>query len=444
MDETIENEVVPFPDKLELNDVLEKIDQLKEGQTVHITHSFAISKIGGLNIAVDVVTEGDVKPWGTILPPPGDETLKSTKFERQTQTEIIHSRADFLNDQLKSNSQRVGEALGSRVDAVVISHLDPDHMDFETMRAMMNTNENLQVYGPLGWQSHIAKAHGLNKDSDNFDYLPENIKKRLHGLSPKPTNPSREKGLTFEGALNLSEVVVEKNGKKAKIISFEVPHIGSKAAEYSQGFVLEAGDKKIMHIADAGLTPELLRQVSEFHDSDKPMSQIFVSTAAYNLSQPYPVSAEKWKLIRDVMREEAYAHSNYLPVALAAVTEGKTPIFLTHHGTYYDSQRVKIEEGGLNQRLPFSKEQKKEKSAWLSELKNFIHDTTKSMQDSLNESSPLSGSTSSTGRTTKTELTKSIYTHFKFTKQLTDWINNSKIPEEVGSIFKFPAANSIN
>jgi len=439
-EEAIPVQEINSPDKLQLKDVLDKLDNLQEGETLHISHSFNITRIGGLNIAIDVAMQGEKKPWGAVLPPGGDESLKSKKKRTENTVDIIESPN---SEEGKSNAQIVGQALGSKIDMVLISHLDPDHLDFEAIRAMMESNEKLNVYGPLGWQSFIAKAHGFDKNSDDFNYLPENIKRRMKALSPKPANPN-EKGLSdYYKGLNLSEVEFEDKGKKAKISSFEVPHIGGAYAEYSQGFILEAGDKKIVHIADAGFTPELLREVAEIQKKGH-ITQIYVSNAAYNPSRPYPPSPEATRVMEKVALAEQVSHSNYLPIALAAITDGETPIFLTHHGTYYDSMRVDIEKGGLSGRLPMSDKTDIPKKDWLGNLKSFILDALNASEKEISKAGPLANSTGSHGRTSKSELARSIAVHSKFTNKLVGWINKEKIPQEVGNTLRFPQANSIN
>ena len=62
---------------------------------------------------------------------------------------MIEAPPDENSNADETNTSRVGRILADRIDAVLISHLDADHYDFELIRTMMETNENLEVFAAL-------------------------------------------------------------------------------------------------------------------------------------------------------------------------------------------------------------------------------------------------------------------------------------------------------
>ena len=463
-----------MPDKLKLNDVLANIEKLGDGEFFRLSSSSAIVRIAGVNILIDPALQGRSftrSEPNKLIPPSKGEASKSVKSRSEDYPySMIVAEPPSEDDRDKSNTQRVGEALANHIDIVTISHLDADHYDFEFIRTMMENNEKLRVYGPLAWQGEIGKHHSLeetgNQPAEN--YLPKKLARRLRGLSPKPSDPEKDKGLSYPGFnLNMVNLVVtdrgvlrelnppfrwgtagesippgEKIKEQIVIKSLDVPHMGGLPAEYNQGLVIENKQNRIMIIPDAALSPEIIQHLIDNYEdeSGNKLTKIIVSVATLNPETFYGLPKPLADTIRDEI-EESIAHSAYLPLVITAMTDGKVPVYLTHGGFYF---RSSSDRKYLRTRFPeYKGDDNPSVEEWLSRLKNEVEKTMKDMKTDIDKLGPLATSFEKRSRLSLRGFAKDFPTRRKFATKIVKWIKKTGVPQSIIDNIHMPPANVI-
>ncbi len=315
-------------------DVVNMIEGLSQGDIGFISHACLVGRFGDETIMIDPAIRSGVSKEGRF-----------TQMEKKD-----HLRSDLPADKYNhsifgsEDLDTVASSIAPKVDKILISHLDSDHIDFDFIVRMMKTNEKLEVYGPLGWQKFIGDSHAFEGEANpkNKPVLPEHIRTRLHGLSPVHTIGDKPKGLAPNREDNpalydsLHTVQYEHNGVRTTITSYDTPHIGSGFAEVVQSLFIESGSERQLIISDSALSPEIIDIVSTLH-TEKKLTSITTSVAKFN-AEPYaPLFTPKFSdKFRNAV-EEKISHSILLPFVLAAITNAEVPIRMTHFGFYHNS-----------------------------------------------------------------------------------------------------------
>lgn len=447
--EFLKGENIFLPDKLEVNKVVEQINNLKDGETLKISHAFLIVRLGGINIAVDPAIQArslSEKEENEFIPPSQGEASKSKKKQDGAYAySMIEAPVEVNGNPHETNTARVGRILAQYIDAIFISHLHTDHYDFELIRTIMETNSNTKVYGPLGWQGVIAKYHSLEITGDNptDNYLPEYVRKRMKSLSAKSADPNRDSGLNYPN-LNLDRTILNaQNGESVSVKAIDIPHAGGLPAEFVQGFVLESKTNRILLIPDAALSPEIIKHIkmnAQGADGNK-LTQFIVSTATLNPESFYGILNEQQSYVLRDEIEEGIVHSAYLPLVAAAYTEGETPISIVHSGFYY---RSSSEESNLRSRYPeYKKADNPTLKEWLSRLRAKVDETLKEMEEQINTLGPLSISVGRHGRSEIGKLLRDFPIRRRFARKIVEWIKKEGVPDNVLEIIHSPQANEI-
>jgi len=444
------------PDQFKIYDVLNNIDRLQDGEILKISASFFIISIGGKKIAIDPALIGrsfKKSESGKLIPPSGGIASHSVKLnaERYTHT-MIEAPPDENSNADETNTSRVGRILADRIDAVLISHLDADHYDFELIRTMMETNENLEVFGPLSWKTEIAKHHSLESmgekgEKPTKNYMPDKLFKRLKTLSGKTADPEKNIGLRYNN-LNLDKAELKSWIKddnqpgryreitNAKISAIEIPHTGGLPAEYVQGFVIENENNRIMVIPDSALSPEAVEHIKKnvTDSNNNKLTQLIVSTGTLNPETFYGLPHKLADYIRDNI-EESIAHSAYLPLVAAAYTDGETDVNLSHAGFYYRSSSNKAY---FRTRYPQPKDhQYPDAKVWLEEFRDYIDETMEEMKTDIKSLGPLTSSVE------KSTLIRDFPIRRKFALKLIKWLKQKGVPDSVLGKIHNPEGNTI-
>lgn len=315
-------------------DVVNMIDGLSHGDSGFITHAWSVGKFGGETIMFDPALRSRVSKEGRF-----------TQMEKND-----HLRSDLPTDAYSNsifgseNLDIVAASIASKVDKILITHLDSDHIDFDFIVRMMQSNEKLEVYGPSGWQKFIGDTHVFEGEANpkKKPVLPEHIRTRLHGLSPVHTLGDKPRGLAPDRAVNpalydsLHTIQYEHNGVRTTITSYDTPHFGGMHAEHVQSFLVESGDQRQFFISDSALSPEILDIVQKIH-KEKKLTSITTSVAKFN-AEPYVpfLTPEFSDDVRNAV-EEKISHTILLPFIIAALTNAEVPIRMTHFGLYHNS-----------------------------------------------------------------------------------------------------------
>lgn len=315
-------------------DVMNMIDGLSHGDVGVITHGFLVGRFGDETIMVDPAIRANLKKDGRFT------QMRNTDHLRSNLPAEKYSNSIFGAEDLDT----VAATIAPKVDKILITHLDSDHIDFDFIEHMMRVNEKLEVYGPLGWEQQVFATHVFEDESNpkKKPVLSDHIRLRLHGLSPVHTLGDKPKGLAptrEERPLlydELHTVHYEHSGVKTSISSFDTPHFGGSDAEHVQSFLIESGDQRQLIISDSALSPEIMTLVQKLH-TEKKLTSIITSVAKFN-AEPYaPLFTPKFSdKVRNAF-EEKISHTILLPFVLAAITNAEVPIRMTHFGFYHNS-----------------------------------------------------------------------------------------------------------
>lgn len=437
------------PDKLKLGDVVEQIKNLQDGEMLKISHAFMVVRLGGKNIAVDPAIEArslNEKEANKYIPLSKGEASKSVKERGDVYTHTLIDASDESGDNpAETNTKKVGLALADHIDAVLISHLDADHYDFELIRSMMEKNQNLQVFGPLGWQNEIVERHSneVLGDKPTLNYLPEKIYKRLKAFSAKPADPEKEKGWFYPGD-NMDRLIMKSaDGQEISIKAIDIPHMGGLPVEYVQGIILESQADRIMIIPDAALSPEVVEHINTnaVDQNGRSLTQIVVSTATLNPEAFYGIlDEEQSNTLRDEI-EEAVAHSAYLPLIAAAYTSGETEVNIAHSGFYH---RSSSDEKHLRNRYPeYKQTDNPEPKEWLGRLRQKVDETLFEMESEIKTLGPLTVSVGRHGRAEISHLLRDFPIRRKFATTIINWIKTEGVPDSVLANIHIPKSNEI-
>lgn len=408
--------------------VREHINQMREGDTLPITHGWLVSRIGGQTIMIDPAMRANESPQGRFTQMRGKDHVRSDVKDDEYSVNIFQ----------KESTVQVARALAPDVRAILITHLDSDHIDFDLIKKMMAENPHLEVYGPLGWQKFILQTHRLEGETHptNKPVISENIRTRIHGLSPVSYLGEKPKSLSsaYPGLFqSLHMAILNKGNTNLQITSLDVPHMGSKYAERVQGFLMETEDVRKLILPDASLSPEVIDLVQRLHQ-EKPLTGIAISTAKFNPEPFVEVhitkkssftlpSPELSKKIRDAL-EEFTSHSAYLPFVLAGVTGAKVPIEMIHFGFYHNSFP---DISQVSQRIAFS--EKESFFLWADRFTRTLQGVYGKLEGKINKLGPLTSDPQ--GRRGLFTFLHELKTRSDFSNLLIRWIKDNPPPKTI-------------
>lgn len=416
---------IPF--KIDTDKLLHDMEILEDGEALHVGHAASILQIGNEKIVIDPVIVGKELSIrgkklfpGRVFPPFGLDSLKIGQKDQDYDQHLVDTKESVLADldPNMNNTSVVGEALGAGSNYAFISHLDPDHIDMELISSMIDTNPDFKVFGPKGLIKWVEMA---NPNHPKLEY----VKKHLNELTPNRIyagSTTNEANKTPEEKIDLG------NGLTATV--FEVVHEGSKRAEVTQAFLFENGNTRILSCPEAALSPEIINVLRKTHSSEKPLTSIILSTAIYNPDRFHEVLSEDLtKKYKDEV-EEFTAHSAYLPFIFLALTDGKVPIELVHHGFYY---KDRAEKRNIPYRIPLTNDIDTDPQTWMIKFREFLSKTESEMSDVLE---PLKPSSFPTPKLT--ERVKHWDTRSKFSGKIRGWIADNPFPTELLKLINLP------
>lgn len=410
------------PAKLPLGEVLKSIQRLARGDVLHIGNAMEVVRVGDKNVLVDHAIVGRELPEkGKLIPPgtTGQDAFRSQKDESHYSHFMIDAPPDGPTDN-SSSVGRIGRALAPHIDAMLISHLDADHIDFELTRTILEHNPKAEVYGPLGWKKYILRLHDREgTPSSGKPVLPDKLVERIHSFIPRRPDMNKPE----PGAKSLIPTEI-KLGNSVTITSLDVPHMGApQFVEMTQGFLLESDAERVLVISDAAMSPELIAQVTKLH-AEKALTHILISGATYNPETMYgilPPKAANWG--REKF-EEGLAHSAFLPVVVEALTNGEVPIDIVHHGFYY---RSSADRKFLNFRLPAQKAGTETPERWFGRVHQKIEELMQSNKNEIDDLNRLSLAL----KHNLPKFLKDARVRLRFANNLVAWIKKEKVPQEV-------------
>ena len=353
-----ETPILITPDRLNLGQTVDQIIRLKPGDILPLSHSAMIIRCGDKTFLTDPFVGGSEPklPFlekGRLYPPGKGWHLRSEDKNNPPPTPQVSL---FETDDLTV----IAQTLAPHIDAITVSHLDPDHVYFPLIRRLMEVNPSLQVYGPLVWQKFLARTHTLESDPDPTakPLLSETVLSRLHSLIP--IRPAWKKGSLTADYPKLAEYSSSRLGE-ASVTAFEIRHMGSQYSEHSSAYLFENGQQHLLSISDSALSPEAVTLVDELYRQGR-LTQIITSTAVYNPEPLYFIkNPELATRIREEF-EEYSGHSAFLPFVLLAITEGKIPV-ITNHGGFFINQAA--DETFYPHRIPTTDSPDSDPAAWL-------------------------------------------------------------------------------
>lgn len=412
------------PAKLVLGEVLKNIQKLKNGDVLHIGNASEIIRVGDKNIFVDGAIAGTsfLEPQRVLPPGPfKQDFLKSSKDE-STFTHFMIDAPPESPDDKSSQISRIGRALAPHIDVMLTSHLHADHIDFEITRTILENNPKALAYGPLSWKKFILRHHGREfADPNGKPVLPDAILERIRSFIPRRTDMEKPKSRRWYRPLVPTEVTLD---KKLRITSIDVPHLGSQeVVEMTQGFLLESGAERMLVIADAGVSPEVITQIQRYHQ-EKPLTHIVMSVGVFNPDAMHGiVPAQITRVYRDWV-EEGFLHSAFLPVIAEAVTDGKVPITCVHHGFYYN---FSPDRKYINFRLPAQPPGKETADHWLGRLRTYITELMEVNRDRIDDLDRMSLAYNHN----RSKFRKDALFRLTFSGSLVNWIKREKVPQPV-------------
>ena len=302
---------IPFtPDRLKLSESKSKLENLHPGEALVLSHTATFFNVDGIVISVDV---GPLQGTPFLL----DKGFIQSPSPKHS---LSVSRPEYPVSLFPDEStQQIARSLGEKVNIQLNSHLDSDHFDTKMGYFMAQSNPDQHVYLPPG-SLEMIKKHNPPLD--------ENVLSRFHDI------PSQE------------PIKLQGNTGQVTITPFDVAHQGDPRITRSvHGFVFEGAGQRVLYVPDSGLSPELVSFVSRSH-SQKPFTQVFVSTAKYQPEGMYKIlGPEKAKVFRENF-EEHLGHSAIISLAIAELTGLKVNIL--HQGFLHKSNR----KADLSYRLP--------------------------------------------------------------------------------------------
>lgn len=386
---------------------------------------------------------------GRIWPKPIIPLLQPRKPEDRD-IPIVNVPDENEKDKDLTNAQRLGNKLAKKVDVIVVSHVDPDHFDPAMVKEMMDKNSDLQIWGPLGWKDVFTKGFTFEEDPEEVkkgkSVMPDSILKRLHTFDPAQHDPDRvpDPGLRgfYKHLLPMDMTVVGDPHNPVTIKSYEMPHVGTPAAEYVQMIWVENRKSRYLFVNDAPASPELLdsfiKMQMEMEQKGQKLTGIFLSAGLFNPEPFHGYGTVEWaNRFRD-KNEEVVSHSSGPIIAVTRAIFGmEVPVVLTHHGFFYNESsdpkwlmwRVPTEETTL---AP------EETGSWLKSLKSTIQDRIDVIGEKFKTLPPLSGDRSRTSL--KDYGNKS---RVDFTRTLVQWIKDNPVPREVMESFVMAQANTV-
>jgi L-ascorbate metabolism protein UlaG (beta-lactamase superfamily) len=393
------------PDKLKISETLENIRHLNNGDLLFLTHNSLILKLAGKNILIDPSFDGRRMEKQPDFILPGKDGFKN--FDQKT---------TYPEQVFDTKSPDAARLLAPEINYIFVSHADPDHMRASTLKAIIDRNPEISVFFPTGIIPELQKVNG-------------SIPSQMHEVTPQPTHfdPAKrpEKNSTFPLAEG-----------KITVTSFEVQH----TTRHNQGLFFESEGQRILVLSDAGLSPELLKEVDKLVKY-KPLTRIIVSTAKYNPLGMYgKLDAADAKKFRDEIEEQT-AHSAYLPIVLLALTSGLTPIDIIHQGFYHNSKR---EMKNFSYRIPTNTETNTD---WVSYFKDKIYRTlTESNFTDTRWGKSLKKLVPLTGKTPGSEFHPIADNdiRWRFSRRLRRWLDLFRAPQDlVDSRIHMPGPNEI-
>ncbi|OGD09768.1 hypothetical protein A2397_01740 [Candidatus Amesbacteria bacterium RIFOXYB1_FULL_44_23] len=457
-------ERIPFkPDRLPLAETVDKIKKLENGDLLFLSHTAVIICEGDQKILCDLSPEGilvtnkktgdpiDVYPTSlkdALMANQADKDkqlppiLKVLKPFQQLVTKEPRSQQDWsmfvdVHGQPVSPIEAAAQ-IAPQINAISVSHLDPDHFNVEFLDQSVKNNPNLQIIVPLGFVREVAKYYNIpevDSTNQNRPTLPENLIKKIKSLSPY--NP-RENSFDEHYGLEMHKTQIG----NCRITSYEIPHM---TLEYNQALLIQKDETEpgTLYLPDAALSPESLKLVRQLSEDGK-ISRICLSIAKLQPDPMYDiVPLEFSKKVRDDSEEHLF-HSAYIIPAMAAVTGDGVEIYIDHLGSFFRSSR---DSQYLGYRLPIEDEQTANKHR--TEPDNFVTRWRWQFTDFINKMiddpvySNLPALTRSKDRQIAAKSNEGLSKRKDFSQSVIQYLTSNPIPREILSRIHIPGPNEV-